>query len=483
LVYSTFLTGACGSIGQGIAVDSANEAVVVGTTSSPDFPVTANAYQTSFPGGDAASVNFPSPVNFGFVSKLSAAGDKLIASSFIGGGFFTTANALALDSSGDPYITGSTWGITPGATPGAYQTNVNTGCPPVVSIGPGFEYPSGGSDVFVLKLNPALSSAQYLTYLGSPCDDAGDSIVLEPNGNVWVAGYPSQGFPLVMPFELSGTFVSELSTDLSQLLFSSFTDGPNLAVDPSGAIYVSGSSGNKASLVKIDPTATSAVIIDSIGMNSTIPTPSAFIPVQIAPGELINIVGQHLGPSTTVMAQLDSTGHLPYLVGATSVSFGEYAAPLISVQDGLIVCFAPFEISGTTKISVNVDGQSSNSVLVGVAPGAPYFLEIINQDGSMNSADHPAPQGSVLTLYLTGLGLTSPLSQDGSVSAPPLAVPASGVTVYINDNQVQPQFAAAADGLIAGITQVNIQIPVATYSTNLIGVSVNNAFAPVYIVQ
>jgi uncharacterized protein (TIGR03437 family) len=124
-------------------------------------------------------------------------------------------------------------------------------------------------------------------------------------------------------------------------------------------------------------------------------------------------------------------------------------------------------------------------VLVGVAPSAPYFLSVINQDGSMNSADHPAPQGSVLTLYLTGLGLTSPLSQDGSVSAPPLAVPAAGVTAYFNNNPVQPQFAAAAAGLVAGITQVNLQVPVATYSANPVGLTVNGAVAQVqvYVVQ
>ena len=59
LVYSTFLTGACGSVGQGIALDAAGEAVVVGSTNSPDFPVSANAYQSTFPGGLAAGVNYP----------------------------------------------------------------------------------------------------------------------------------------------------------------------------------------------------------------------------------------------------------------------------------------------------------------------------------------------------------------------------------------------------------------------------------------
>jgi uncharacterized protein (TIGR03437 family) len=479
LVYSTFLTGACGSTGQGIAVDSANEAVVVGITSAPDFPVTPNAYQTTFPGGDAASVIYPNPINFGFVSKLNAAGDRLTASSFIGGGFFTEAYALALDSSGDPYITGSTWGITPGATPGAYQTKVATGCPPLISIGPGPGYPTGGSDVFVLKLDPALSSAQYLTYLGGICDDFGNSIVLEPNGNVWVAGLPSQGFPLVTPYELSGTgqyFVSELNADFSQLLFSSISDGPNLAQDTSsdatGAIYVSGTSGTLASLVKIDPAGTPPVIISSIGPRT-----------YIGPGELINIVGQNLGPSTTVMAQLDATGQLPFQVGATTVLFGNYLAPLISVQEGLIVCFTPFEISGSTKVTVKVDGQSSNTVLVDVQASAPYVLSIVNQDGTMNSPNHPAPQGSVLTFYITGLGLTSPLSQDGSVSMPPLPVPAAPVSAYINGNPAQPQFAAAAYGMVAGITQVNVQIPVATYPSNPINASIGQAPAQIYISQ
>lgn len=503
LIYSTFLTGACGSAGQGIAVDSAGEAVVVGSTTSPDFPVSTNAYQTTFPGEASASITYPNPIDFGFASKLSAAGDKLIASSLIGGGFFTEAYALALDSSGDAYITGSTWGITPGATPGAYQTKVSTGCPPTFNIGPGLEYPTGGADVFVLKLDPALSSAQFLTYLGGVCDDSGNSIVLEPNGNVWIGGAPSQGFPLVMPYEANGTgsdFVGEFSSDLSQLLFSSYSDGANLAVDPSGAIYVSGfsqysgglhkntgyGSGNTASLVKIDPAGTPPVIVNSIGIstsNQTVAGSSAvYLIPQIAPGELIGITGQHLGPTTTVMAQLDATGRLPFTVGATSVSFDGYIAPLISVQDGLIVCFAPFEITGSAEVTVTVDGQKSNSVRIAVASSAPYILSVINQDGSMNSADHPAPQGSEVTFYVTGLGLTFPLSQDGSVSAPPLPIPLGSISASIGNNQVQPEFVAAAYGLVAGITQINVQVPVATYQPPVYGV-IDGAFAQIYIGQ
>src|SRR5208282_4392341 len=166
-------------------------------------------------------------------------------------------------------------------------------------------------------------------------------------------------------------FVSEFSADASQLLFSSFSDGQSLGQDPSGDIYVSGNgmpvSGpskistfdSSVSLVKINPSGTPAVSISSIGPslgNQTVSNPAEAIPSTIAPGELIGIVGQHLGPSNTVMAQLDATGRLPFQVNGTSVFFNGYLAPLISVQANLIVCFAPFEITGLTDVTVNADG-------------------------------------------------------------------------------------------------------------------------------
>jgi uncharacterized protein (TIGR03437 family) len=170
-------------------------------------------------------------------------------------------------------------------------------------------------------------------------------------------------------------------------------------------------------------------------------------------------------------------------VSGTSVSFNGYSAPLISVQDSLIVCFAPFEISGPTDVTVTVDSQKSTPVRVAAQSTAPYILSIFNQDGTVNSANHPAPQGSVVTIYMTGLGLTSPLSQDGSVAAPPLPVPVMPVSAAINANQAPVEFVGAADGLVAGITQVNVQIPTATYPSNPIYASVNAAQAQIYIGQ
>ena len=496
LVYSTFLPGACGSVGQDIAVDSLGEAVVVGGTTSPDFPVSSNAYQSMFPGGLDAGVNTSNTIDMGFISKLSAAGDKLIASSFIGGSYTTGANAVVLDSSGDPYITGSTTGITPGATPGVYQPMPDFTCV-IFNIVPVYSPPM---DAYLLKLNPALTTADFLTYLGTGCYTSGNSIVLQPSGNVWIAGSPASGFPLVAPYELPNTgqyFVSEFSPDASQLLFSSYSDGQYLAQDPSGAIYVSGSgigissppknapSTTDASLTKIDPNGTAAIIIDSVGPSATNQTVNNPInPFEtFAPGELIQITGQNLGPSSTVIAQLDQTGQLPFAVSGTRVMFNDYFAPIISVQDSLIVCFVPFEISGMTNVTVTVNGQQSAPVRAAAVATAPYILIIVNQDGTVNSPSHPAPQGSTVVTYVTGLGITTPLSQDGSVSYPPLAAPAASVSVSIGGNPVQPSAILAADGLVAGITQVNVTIPAGDYSLPPIYISIDGAQGQIYITQ
>jgi uncharacterized protein (TIGR03437 family) len=498
LAFSTYLTGACGSEGQGIAIDSSGEPVVAGFTTSPDFPVSANAYQSTFPGGPALGVDYPDPIDFGFVSKLSAAGDKLIASSFIGGTSITQANAVALDSSGNTYITGLTTGITPGATAGVYQTQTNFACM-IFNMGPA--PPSFPLNAYLLKLDPALSSAQFLTYLGTGCYTSGNSILLAPSGNIWIAGTPAAGFPVVAPYELAGTgnaFVSEFNPDASQLLFSSYADGQYLALDPSGAIYVSGSGlpvfgpaknvgfNSSVSLAKIDPSNAPPVIINSIGPSATyqkVNNPVNAYSTSFGPGELIEITGQNLGPSATVMAELDQTGRLPFIVNGTSVAFNDDVAPIISVQDELIVCFAPFEISGNTAVTVIVNGQKSTAVRVQVQNTAPYILSIVNQDGTANSSDHPAPQGSIVGIYVTGLGLTTPLSQDGSVSGPPLAVPAVPITAYVGQKQVQPQAVTAAPGLVAGITQVNLQIPKGDYSQTPIFASVNATQAQIYIGQ
>jgi uncharacterized protein (TIGR03437 family) len=489
-VYTTFLTGSCGSYTSGITVDPAGDAVVAGYTPSPDFPVSANSYQSNFPG----PVGQTGILNAGFLAKISPAGDKLLASTFLGGGYSTQANSAVLDSAGHAFVTGFTQGFATGATSGAFQTKFVDACTPTFSIGPGALY-TGTGDAFVLELDASFSTAFFMTYLGGSCNDAGRQIALDPTGNIWIAGATSsRDFPLKGPFQASGLpsspipgFVSELSGDGSQLLFSSFSEASALALSPA-AIYLAGWTGSAASVAKIDPTQSPATSIDSILPVVAFP-PSTINPSLggVTPGELIQISGRNLGPANLASAQVDASGHLPFVLANTVVFFDNVPAPLVSVSASSILCYVPFEVVSTATVTVSSNEEVSNPVLIGILASSPQILTVVNQDGSVNSAAHPANAGSVIALYVSGLGQTNPPGDDGLVNASPLPVPLATVTVNfpVLSLGVTPQFVAAAPGMIAGITQVNVQLPATTPSSGAMPftIGLNAASAKLYTAQ
>ena len=166
LVYSTTFGGSKEQVGKAIAVNAAGEAFVTGWTYSSDFPTTAGALQTAYPG-------FVCP----FVSKLSAAG-SIVYSTYVDGtknGLFVssdTGNGIAVDSAGDAYVTGLT-STTNFPTVNAFQPN----------------YGGNDSDGFVAELNPAGSGLVYSSYLGGSDSDAGLAVALDSAGNTYVTGY------------------------------------------------------------------------------------------------------------------------------------------------------------------------------------------------------------------------------------------------------------------------------------------------------
>jgi uncharacterized protein (TIGR03437 family) len=168
--------------------------------------------------------------------------------------------------------------------------------------------------------------------------------------------------------------------------------------------------------------------------------------------------------------------------GVTVVFFKDIPAALLSVQDTSIVCFVPFEVTQPAQVTVEFNGQRSNAVEIGVAASAPQILAVANQDGTTNSASNPARAGSVITLYISGLGQTTPLGVDGLTNSVPLPVPVAPVTVYLPGMTIPTQFVGGAPGLIAGITQVNAQLPATLkFPTNPVSMSVNGAFAILYL--
>ena len=226
LVYSTYLGGSDSEQGYGIAVDSSGNAYVTGRTSSSDFP----------------SVNAPYPDLRGssdvFIFKLSADGSNAVYSTYLGGSSYEYGYGIAVDSSGNAYVTGNTG---------------SSNFPTVNAL-----YPEllGSSDAFIFKLSADGSHAVYSTYLGGSTSDWGEGIAVDGSGNAYVTGRTSSSdFPSVnAPYpDLRGSsdvFIFKLSADGSNAVYSTYLGGSDsewgygIAVDSSGNAYVTGNTGS-----------------------------------------------------------------------------------------------------------------------------------------------------------------------------------------------------------------------------------------------
>jgi len=228
LVYSTYLGGSYQDFGYAIAVDSSGNAYVTGWTQSSDFP-TANPLQANLRGqyGNA------------FVAKLNAAGSALVYSTYLGGSYQDFGYAIAVDSSGNAYVTGVT-----------DSSDFPTHNPLQPHLGQ-----VESDNAFVTKLNPAGSALVYSTYLGGSVgnvDDEGYAIAVDSSGNAYVAGYTrSSDFPTHHPLQahLRGNynaFVAKLNAAGSALIYSTYLGGSYqdfgyaIAVDSSGNANVTG---------------------------------------------------------------------------------------------------------------------------------------------------------------------------------------------------------------------------------------------------
>jgi hypothetical protein len=289
LVYSTFLGGAASDFATGIAVDAGGNAYASGYTSSVAFPVTVAAAQKTFQGGyqdgfiaklnaggsaliyatyvggmgnDMAnavavdssglayvagytdSSNFPVRNAFrgtpagqgdGFVVKVSSDGGSLVYATYLGGRLPDTATAVAVDASGNAYLTGSTLSEDFPVTAGAFQT-VNR----------------GSYDGFVTKLNAAGTALVYSTYLGGSGTDEAAAIAINAAGLAYVAGKTaSVNFPLNGPVQASwagrqDAFLSVLNASGAALQWSTYLGGAaddwaaGVTADSPGSAYVAG---------------------------------------------------------------------------------------------------------------------------------------------------------------------------------------------------------------------------------------------------
>jgi hypothetical protein len=234
LAYSTLLGGSeddgRGFHGNMLAVDEAGFAYVTGQVESSDFPTTSGAVQTSFGGGPSDA----------FVTKLSTDGSAVVYSTLLGGAGNDLANVIAVEESGDTYLTGFT-----------QSTDFPTSNPIFGTL-------RGTTDAFVAALTSDGASLRFSTFLGGSLgSDEGLDIAVGPEGHIYVAGgTASRDFPTVNPFQAEcvrsehidceDAFIAQLSPGGGALVHSSFLGGSGsdhadgVGVDGAGNMYVSG---------------------------------------------------------------------------------------------------------------------------------------------------------------------------------------------------------------------------------------------------
>jgi uncharacterized protein (TIGR03437 family) len=197
---------------------------------------------------------------------------------------------------------------------------------------------------------------------------------------------------------------------------------------------------------------------------------ASLIADSVSPGEVVTILGANLGPASPADLALDANGNVTSTLSGTQVFFDGISAPLLYTSSTQVNAVVPYGIANTTtQMVVTYEGIQSTSVSLAVLPATPAVFSfsglgngqaaVLNQDGSVNSSINPAAAGSVVALYVTGLGQTNPSGQDGAIASTVFPTPVAPISVLIGGLPAEVLYAAAAPEAVAGIFQINVQIP------------------------
>jgi hypothetical protein len=361
LAYSTYLGGP-NDFAAAVAVNSGN-AYVTGATSTPTFPTTTGVVQPAC--GSEGTCN--GGLQDAFVTVFNSSGAALVYSTFLGGEKNDQGLDIAVDSSGDAYVTGLT------------QSSLF----PLKSALQG-TFGGGTQDAFVTELNPTGTALVYSTFLGGSLDDAGSGIAVDGSKNAYVTGQTtSTNFPMASatqgtPGGLADAFVTEISASGS-LVFSTYLGGAlnentnanplnpvgAVAVDAAGAnIYVAGNTASSPF-----PTITGSLQTTLGGGTDAFvakySTGSSSGSFTVSNGALSNTAG-HAGVSATATITVGSTGGFNAPVALTcAVSPAVTKGPTCNFSNPSVTPPA----NSTTTSTLNVATTVASAMLARPANG------------------------------------------------------------------------------------------------------------------
>ena len=322
-VYASLLGGSGQDYGgQNVAVDASGNAYLTGLTDSTDFPQVnqiSGACQGSCGSGSAEDA---------FVTKINAAGSALVYSSLLGGSGQDDGSDIAVDGSGNAYLTGRASSADfprVNQIPGACQGSCGSG---------------SSFDVFVSKINAAGSALIYSSLLGGSSDDEGTGIAVDGSGNAYViGGTNSADFPRVnqMPEACNGScgngansdaFVTKINAAGNALIYSSYLGGSGdenggslvrnsrIAVDGFGSAYMTGTT-DSADFPRVNQIPGAC-----LGSCGTAGNGDAFVmKISPSPNVGLNPTALNFGsPGITKTITLTNTGELPLLIASIAIT-------------------------------------------------------------------------------------------------------------------------------------------------------------------
>jgi len=190
----------------------------------------------------------------------------------------------------------------------------------------------------------------------------------------------------------------------------------------------------------------------------------------IAPGQMVDVWGTGLGPTTLAGLTLDANGMVSTSLAGVRILFDGVPAPLVFVSAGQSAAVVPYfgAANTTTHVQVEYQGVRSAPLAVPVSATAPGLFtaypngsgqgSILNQDNSVNSVNNPATRGSIVILWATGEGLTDPPGVDGRLAVDVLPKPRAAVSVDIGGLPAAVKYVGAAPGMMPGVLQINAQM-------------------------
>jgi uncharacterized protein (TIGR03437 family) len=485
LIYATYLGGSADDQGAAIAVDGAGNAYITGESISPDFP-TVKPLQGSR-GGNPNSAFYDA-----FVTKINSAGTALVYSTYLGGSNTDAGNGIAVDSSGSPYVAGFT-----------FSRDFPVAPPQAVA-----------GTAFVTKLSGDGSTVVYSRNFGGNGTDMASAVAIDPAGNAYVTGstnstnFPSIGAPeslaglISSGFFAQAAFVTEVNANGTALVYSTpfgggSDSGAGIAVDSAGNAYLTGQTGSFNF-----PTVNPFQMLLGGGLDAFAaklagppqPPPNifangvvngaSFLPATdpngaVAPGSIVSIFGNNLAPASRSATSLP----LPTSLFDTTVTFNGVLAPLFYVSSTQINAQMPFETpTGAVTVRIQRADQTAGMQTITVVAASPGIFTVLQQGVMVGAILHaknfapvtpvdPAIAGETLSIYATGLGALRVPVATGTLPPSPPPETVTLPTVTIGGAAAAVGYSGLAARL-AGVYQVNVQMPVVKPTSGTVGVQI-----------